>query len=96
MAGLLAISPRASAAPVPAGNAGSFRPTLTVRAATLDQTLGDIRYTAGLIARLAPSDKEAKEFADGTDEFLKKTLGPDWQKGVDTSRPAFGYATIDE
>jgi hypothetical protein len=97
LVGLLpALVPATAAAPVPAGNAGDFRPTLTVRAAPLEQILGDVRYTADLIARLAPSDKEAKEFAEGTDEFLKKTLGPDWQKGVDTSRPSFGYATIDE
>jgi hypothetical protein len=86
----------AHAAPVPAGNAGSFKPTVTVRVAPLDQILGDVRYTARLMARLAPSEKEAKEFADGTDEQLKKLLAPDWRNGIDTVRPIFGFATIDE
>ncbi len=97
LAGLvLAITPALRSAPVPAGDpAAAFKPTVTVRVQPLDKLLDDIKYTATLIARLAPSEREAKEFINGTDETLKKALGPDWRKAVDTGRPLFGYLTVD-
>jgi hypothetical protein len=93
---LLAVAPSLYAAPVPAGDpAAAFKPTLTVRLQAPDLLLADIRHVATLVARFAPSDKEAKQFIGATDEALDKTLGPDWRKAVDTSRPLLGYVTLD-
>ncbi|HEY1377361.1 MAG TPA: hypothetical protein VGF55_11235 [Gemmataceae bacterium] len=93
---VLAVAPSLRAAPVPTGDpSAAFKPTVTVRVQPLDKTLDDIRYTAGLIARFAPNEKEAKEFVGAADEFLSKSLGPDWRKAVDTTRPLLGYFTLD-
>jgi hypothetical protein len=92
---LLAILPAAHAAPVPVRDSAPFKPTLSARTAAPDQILADIRYTAELIARFAPSDKEAKEFLGAMDKALDSTLGPDWRKAVDTARPLFGYFNLE-
>jgi hypothetical protein len=90
----IGVSPT-SAAPVPTGGAAAFQPTLTVRLAPLDKLLDDIRYSATLISRFAPTEQEAKEFASGVDRGLEKALGPDWRKAVDTTKPLLGFATLD-
>jgi hypothetical protein len=92
---LLAIIPAAHAAPVPVRDSAPFKPTLTVRTAPPDQILADIRYTADLISRFAPGEKEAKEVVGGLDKALDSTLGPDWRKAVDTVRPLFGYFNLE-
>jgi hypothetical protein len=93
---ILAAGPTAFAAPVPASDPGAaFKPFLTVRTASPEQILSDIRYVTTLIARFAPSDEEAKKFVGGVDQFLDKSFGPDWRKAVDTSKPLFGYLNLD-
>ncbi|HEX4588707.1 MAG TPA: hypothetical protein VH120_02180 [Gemmataceae bacterium] len=92
---LFASAPAAHAAPVPAGDASAFKPTVAVRLAPLDKLLDDVRYTATLISRFAPTEQEAKEFATGVDQGLDKVLGPDWRKAVDATKPLLGFATVD-
>ncbi len=93
---MLAIVPVTYAAPVPAGDpATAFKPTLTVRIAPPDQILADIRFTAELVARFAPTEKEAKEFTAATEAAIEHALGPDWRKALDAGRPLFGYGTLD-
>src|SRR5215207_9213796 len=93
---LLAVTATAGAAPVPSGDpATAFKPTLTLRIQPPDQLLSDVRYVAGLMARFAPTEKEAKEFAAATDESIRRTLGPDWRDGVDGGRPLLAYLTLE-
>lgn len=93
-AALLAAS-RLHAAPAPAGDsASSFKPTAMLRVAPPEKILAEIRATAELIARFAPSEREAKEFVNATDAALEKALGPDWKKAIDVSRPILGFVTI--
>ncbi|HEX4588987.1 MAG TPA: hypothetical protein VH120_03600, partial [Gemmataceae bacterium] len=96
LAGLsLGLNPTANAAPVPAGGALAFKPTVTVRVAPPDKLLDDIRYTATLFSRLAPTDKEARDFTFATDMAVTAALGPDWRKAIDSARPLLAYAMID-
>ena len=93
---LLAVGATSHAAPVPASDPGAaFKPTLMVRTASPDQILSDIRYATNLVARFAPSDKEAKEFTGKVDSSLDQAFGPDWRKAVDTSKPMFGFLNLD-
>src|SRR5215213_9148347 len=92
LAGLLLVTAPASAAPVPAGDPGAaFKPTVTVRVQPADQLLSDVRYVLGLMARFAPTDNEAKEFATVADRAIDRALGPNWRKAVDSSRPILAY-----
>jgi hypothetical protein len=92
----MALTPALHAAPVPAGDtAATFKPTLTVRLQPPDQMLSDVRYVATVIARLAPTEKDAKEFVNAADAGLDKLLGADWRKAIDAARPVMGYVTLD-
>jgi hypothetical protein len=93
---MLAVGANLYAAPVPASDpATAFKPTITLRVASPDQILADIRYTAELIARFAPTEKDAKEFVNAPEAALTRTLGADWRKAIDTARPILAYVTLD-
>src|SRR5947209_1839516 len=91
----LAAAPALPAAPVPADTAGR-PPTVSLYVRPVDRVLADVRTAANMIARFAPSEKEAKEFTEGIDPGLEKAFGADWKKGIDTTRPLGGYGTLDE
>ena len=57
------MAPALHGAPVPTGDAAAaFKPTLTLHIQPPEQVLSDVRFVAGLIARLAPTEKDVKEF----------------------------------
>lgn len=93
---LLAIANTGQAAPVPTADpATAFKPTITLRLQPADQLLADARYVVGLMARLAPTEKEGKELLAAIDANVDLFFGPDWRKAIDTSRPILAYATVE-
>jgi hypothetical protein len=94
---VLAAGPALRAAPVPANESATlFKPTAVWRIKPADDLLADVRYVTGLIARLAPSDQEAKQLIEGADKGLDTAFGgADWRQAWDTSKPVFGYLNLE-
>ena len=82
-------------APVPASDpATAFKPTLTVRVAPTGPDPGRHPLRGRRDRPFRPDRAGGQGIVSATETGLDHTLGPDWRRAIDTTRPLLGYVTL--